>query len=46
MLSKSELLRVFVFAADSKTFRDAAEKLNMSPQSVSRVIKTLEETYG
>ena len=46
MLSKSELLRVFVVAADSKTFRDAAEKLNMSPQSVSRVIKTLEETYG
>lgn len=46
MLSKTELLRVFVVAAESKTFRDAADRLNMSPQSVSRVIKTLEETYG
>ncbi|WP_316675264.1 LysR family transcriptional regulator [uncultured Tolumonas sp.] len=46
MLSKSELLHVFVIAAESKTFRDAASKLNMSPQSVSRVIKSLEDTYG
>ncbi|MDD2341323.1 MAG: LysR family transcriptional regulator [Tolumonas sp.] len=46
MLSKTELLRVFVVAADSTTFREAALKLNMSPQSVSRVIKTLEDTYG
>ena len=46
MLSKSELLRVFVVAAGSNTFREAADKLNMSPQSVSRVIKTLEQTYG
>lgn len=46
MLSKTELLRVFVVAAESKTFRDAADRLNMSPQSVSRLIKTLEETYG
>ncbi|NCB56356.1 MAG: LysR family transcriptional regulator [Gammaproteobacteria bacterium] len=46
MLSKSELLRVFVVAAESKTFRDAADKLHMSPQSVSRVIKMLEGTYG
>jgi Transcriptional regulator len=46
MLSKTELLRVFVFAADANTFREAALKLNMSPQSVSRVIKTLEDTYG
>jgi DNA-binding transcriptional LysR family regulator len=46
MLSKTELLRVFVVAADANTFREAALKLNMSPQSVSRVIKTLEDTYG
>jgi len=46
MLSKTELLRVFVVAADSNTFREAAIKLNMSPQSVSRVIKALENTYG
>jgi DNA-binding transcriptional LysR family regulator len=46
MLSKTELLRVFVVAADSKTFRDASVKLTMSPQTVSRVIKSLEDTYG
>lgn len=46
MLSKTELLRVFVVAADANTFREAALKLNMSPQSVSRVIKALEDTYG
>lgn len=46
MLSKTELLRVFVIAAESKTFRYAATRLNMSPQSVSRVIKTLEDNYG
>ncbi len=46
MLSKTELLRVFIVAAGSRTFRDAAVKLNMSPQTVSRVIKSLEDVYG
>lgn len=46
MISKVELLRVFVVAAQSKTFREVAGKLNMSPQSISRVIKDLESGFG
>lgn len=46
MLSRAELLNVFVICAQSASFREAAVKLNMSPQSVSRIIKTLETTFG
>lgn len=46
MHSKVDLLRVFVSAAESGSFKEAAEKLAMSPQSVSRVIKDLEQEFG
>lgn len=46
MHSKSDLLKFFVAAADSKSFREAANRLNTSPQSVTRAIKDLEDEFG
>lgn len=39
-------MRVFIAAATSPTFRDAATRLGVSPQVVTRVVRELEETLG
>jgi DNA-binding transcriptional LysR family regulator len=46
MSNRLEALRVFVIAANSTNFREAAVKLAVSPQVVSRVIKQLEDDLG
>lgn len=46
MLSKVDLLKIFCVAAESPSFKDAANKLGISPQGVTRCIKQLESTLG
>ena len=46
MSNRLEALRVFIVAANSTNFREAAVKLAVSPQVVSRVIKELEDDLG
>ena len=46
MLSKTELLRIFVTVSESSSFKEAAIKLKISPQKVTRSIKELEKTLG
>jgi DNA-binding transcriptional LysR family regulator len=46
MSNRLEALRVFTVAADSRNFRDAAQRLAVSPQVVTRVVKELEEALG
>jgi DNA-binding transcriptional LysR family regulator len=46
MSNRLEALRIFVIAANSTNFREAAVKLAVSPQVVSRVIKELEDDLG
>jgi len=45
-MNRFEALRVFCVAAESLNFRDAATKLSVSPQVITRVIKRLEEEVG
>jgi len=44
--NRLEGLRIFVIAADSTNFREAATKLGVSPQVVTRVIRELEDELG
>jgi Transcriptional regulator len=46
MLSQIELLRTFIAAAESSSFKDAAAKIDSTPQAVSRAIKELESQLG
>lgn len=46
MLNRMEMVRIFCVAAESTTFREAATRLGVSPQSVTRAIKELENQLG
>jgi DNA-binding transcriptional LysR family regulator len=46
MNNRLDALRVFCVAADSRNFRDAAQRLGISPQVVTRVVKGLEDDLG
>lgn len=46
MLNRMEMVRIFCVAAESTTFREAAARLGVSPQSVTRAIKELENQLG
>lgn len=46
MNSLQDALRIFVTAADAKNFRDAATRLSLSPQAVTRAIQRLEDHFG
>ncbi|MDO9623539.1 MAG: LysR family transcriptional regulator [Pseudomonas sp.] len=46
MLNRMEMLRIFTVAAHTNNFREAASRLGVSPQSVTRAIKELEELFG
>ncbi|QEM83005.1 LysR family transcriptional regulator [Halomonas binhaiensis] len=46
MQNELELLRIFRAAAESSSFREAAVRLGLSPQGVTRAIKQLEAHYG
>lgn len=45
-MNKLETLRIFGIAADAVNFRDAATRLGVSPQVVTRVVKELEAEFG
>lgn len=46
MSNRFEALRVFCAAADAANFRDAAMRLSVSPQVVTRAVRELEEELG
>lgn len=46
MQNQMEMLRIFNVVAESLNFREAAVRLGVSPQSVTRAIKELEELLG
>jgi len=46
MLNRLEMMRIFCVAAESASFKDAAVRLGVSPQAVTRAIKELEHTLG
>ena len=46
MSNSLELLRAFCAAAESANFREAAARLGVSPQAVTRAVKALEAHYG
>lgn len=46
MFNRLDYLKIFCVAAQHRTFRDAAVKLNVSPQVVTRCIKELETELG
>ncbi|MEK8031314.1 LysR family transcriptional regulator [Ideonella sp. DXS29W] len=46
MSNRLEALRVFTVAADSRNFREAAQRLAVSPQVITRVVKELEDELG
>lgn len=46
MLNRLEMMRIFCVAAESPSFKDAAIRLRVSPQAVTRAIKELEHTIG
>jgi len=46
MLSRIELLKIFVAAANSESFKESAIKLDSTPQKISRAIKELENQLG
>lgn len=46
MLNRLEMMRIFCVAAESPSFKDAAARLGISPQAVTRAIKELEHTTG
>jgi DNA-binding transcriptional LysR family regulator len=46
MSNRLEALRVFCAAADAANFRDAAIRLSVSPQVVTRAVRELEEELG
>ncbi|MDE1181064.1 LysR family transcriptional regulator [Paraburkholderia sp.] len=46
MADRLELLRVFCITAEARSFREAAARLGVSPQVVSRAISELESRFG
>ena len=46
LVNRFEALRIFCMAAESPNFRDAAVKLGISPQVITRVVKQLEDEIG
>ncbi|MFS2102135.1 LysR family transcriptional regulator [Variovorax sp. Varisp85] len=46
MSNRLEALRVFCTAADAANFRDAAVRLSVSPQVVTRAVRELEDELG
>lgn len=46
MLNRLELLKILCAAADAGSFREAATRLSMSPQGVTRAIQELEQQFG
>lgn len=46
MANRLDLLKVFVAAAESRNFREAAQRLGASPQVVTRSVRELEEALG
>ncbi len=46
MLNRLEYLKIFCVVAEHRTFKDAAIKLNVSPQVITRCIKDLEQELG
>jgi DNA-binding transcriptional LysR family regulator len=46
MLNRLEMLRIFVAAAEARSFKDAAARLGISPQAVTRAVQDLEAVQG
>ncbi|MDB6144438.1 MAG: LysR family transcriptional regulator [Pseudomonas sp.] len=46
MLNRLEMLRIFCVAAESSSFKEAANRLHTSPQTVTRAVKELESVMG
>jgi len=46
MLNRLEMMRIFCAAAESTSFKEAATRLGISPQAVTRAVKELENTVG
>lgn len=46
MLNRLEMLRIFVAAAEARNFKEAATRLGISPQAVTRAVRDLEAAQG
>ncbi len=46
MLNRLEMLRIFVAAAEAGSFKEAAVRLGISPQAVTRAVQDLEAAQG
>jgi DNA-binding transcriptional LysR family regulator len=46
MLNQLEMLRLFCAAAEAASFKEAAARLGVSPQAITRAIKELEHFFG
>lgn len=46
MLNRLEMLRIFCAAAEARNFKEAATRLGVSPQAVTRAVKELEAHVG
>ncbi len=46
MLNRLEMLRIFCAAAEARNFKEAAIRLGISPQTVTRAVKELETHVG
>lgn len=46
MLNRLEMLRIFVAAAEVNSFKEAAARLGISPQAVTRAVQELEHLQG
>ncbi|CDG86011.1 LysR family transcriptional regulator [Janthinobacterium agaricidamnosum] len=46
MLNRLEMLRIFCSAADTGSFKEAAIRLGISPQAVTRAVQELEQLQG
>lgn len=46
MLNRLEMLRIFVAAAEAHSFKEAAARLSISPQAVTRAVQALERLHG
>ncbi|HRA82586.1 MAG TPA: LysR family transcriptional regulator [Thauera sp.] len=46
MLNRLEMLRIFCTAAEARNFKEAATRLGVSPQAVTRAVKELEGHVG
>lgn len=46
MLNRLEMLRIFIAAAEASSFKEAATRLGISPQAVTRAVQDLERLQG